>query len=258
MEAIDRVFARAAEDRHHGAQEIERKLISGLLAKRSSWTREALARGASRLRESQPIMANLRVLARMVSDGEFDGVERRLRDRAEVLSELDERLAEAAWPRVEPLARVVTISRSSAVAAVLLGARSRGWQGEVVVFDGSPEGRGKSQSERLARTMPGVLSQPDAAMARWLAGGDVGVLVGADAVSTERVVNVCGTAVLLELAAGRGVPVILVADTGKDLPDDEIDSLLEACPKAGKGSQGRRWPLFEAAPMTLVSERIHE
>jgi translation initiation factor 2B subunit (eIF-2B alpha/beta/delta family) len=95
-------------------------------------------------------------------------------------------------------------------------------------------------------------------MARWLTGNDVGVLVGADAVSAERVVNVCGTAVLLELAAGRGIPVVLVADTGKDLPDNEIDALLEACPKAGKGSQGRRWPLFEAAPMALVSERIHE
>lgn len=258
MNGIDGVFYDASADRRHGAQEIERQLIEGLLAERRSWTAAALAEGAERLRASQPVMANLRVLARTLFEDDLDRVEERLRRRAAVLSELDERLAAAAWPRLEGMRRVVTISRSSAVSAVLVGAYRFGWRGEVVVLDGSPKGRGPSQAERLARTLERVRSQPDAAMAGWLAGPGVAVVIGADAVSPRRLVNVCGTATLLELAAGRGVPAVLVADSGKDLPDDEVDALLEACPRAGKGSLGRRWPLFEEASMDLVGVRVRE
>ena len=57
-----------------------------------------------------------------------------------------------------------------------------------------------------------------------------------------------GTRNLLELAAVRAIPVIVVADSGKDLPDDEIDEMLAASPEVIEEGTGRRWPIFEAAP----------
>jgi hypothetical protein len=54
------------------------------------------------------------------------------------------------------------------------------------------------------------------------------------------------------------VPVIVVADSGKDLPEDELDEVLAALPSAGDGRLGRCWPLFEAVALELVAERIAE
>jgi len=110
----------------------------------------------------------------------------------------------------------------------------------------------------LAEWIDGVCSQPDATMPRWLDGEGNLVVIGADAVSPVRMVNVCGTAALLQLAGARSVPVVVVADSGKDLADEEIDEILESGPTATGDGPGRRWPVFEAAPFDLVTTRIRE
>jgi translation initiation factor 2B subunit (eIF-2B alpha/beta/delta family) len=153
---------------------------------------------------------------------------------------------------------VVTISRSSAVAAVIEGIWRRGWRGETVVLDGSPAGGGADQAARLAETIDHVWSQPDATAPRWLEGDKVVVLVGADAVSRRRVINVCGTAALAELARSRSIPFFVVADSGKDLPDPELDELLAAGPTATEHGPDRRWAVFEAVSGALVTERFGE
>ena len=258
MDSIAGLFRAAATDRRHGAAEIERRLVDALLQRRAAWAAEALAAGAAELREGQPAMANVKNLARWVTDGDAAAVEERLRRRARVLADLDERLAGAAWPWIAGRRRVLTISRSSSVAAVLSGAWDRGWRGEVVVFDGSPAGGGEEQATRLAEAMPSVCSQPDATMSSWFDDERTVVVVGADAVSPSRVINVCGTAALLEIAAVREVPVVVAADSGKDLPDDELAEMLGAGPVAEAPGVRRRWPLFEAAAMSLVTERVCE
>jgi translation initiation factor 2B subunit (eIF-2B alpha/beta/delta family) len=255
---VDSVFLSAAEDRRLGAAEIETRLVEELLRERASWSLGALHRGADRLLTGQPTMANLRNLARRLQHADLAATEAWLRDRREVLSRLPERLAEAARPRFGDVGRVVTISRSSAVVAVIDGIRSHGWRGETVVLDGSPAGGGADQAERLARTVDRVWSQPDATALFWLAGDGVTVLVGADAVSPQRFINACGTAALVELAAARSVPVVLVADTGKDLSDAELDELLAAGPTAREQGPDRRWAVFEAVPRRFVTVRLSE
>lgn len=203
-------------------------------------------------------MANLRNLARELGRGDLATIEAGLRRRRSQLLDVNDLLAVAALPSIEKARRVLTLSRSSAVAAVLEEAWRRGWRGETVVFDGSPAGGGASQASRIAETLDRVRSQPDAAMPGWFGGGGVMVVIGADAVSPERIVNVAGTAALLELAAARSVPAIVVADSGKDLPDDEIDELLAAVPEVVEDGPGRRWPLFEAVSADLVGRRIRE
>lgn len=258
MDRLNSLFDGAADDRRHGAAEIELRLIAELMAERPSWTAGDLASGAARLLAGQPAMANLRNLARELARGDLAGLHAWMERRWSLFAELDERFAAAAWPLIENAGRVLTISRSSAVAAVLEGAWRRGWRGETVVFDGSAAGGGGDQAARLSETMDGVRSQPDATVAGWFTGAGVRVLIGADAVSSRRLVNVSGTCNLLEIASSRTVPVIVVADSGKDLPDDEIDEMLAEGPDVVERGAGRRWPIFEATPIELVTDRIRE
>ena len=258
MNETARLFDIASGDRRHGAAIIEKRLIDGLLRVRRGWSAAELASGAAALRAGQPAMANLRSLARRLVDDEPAAVEAHLRERLAVLGELDRRFAANAWPHIEGCRRVLSLSRSSAVAAVLVGARDRGWRGEAVIFDGSRTGCGREQARRLAGTIHDVRSQPDATMPGWLAGEGNLVVIGADAISPRRLVNASGTAALLELAALREVPTMVVADSGKDIADDEIDEILAAGPSATDDDPGRSWPVFEAVARRLATTRIRE
>jgi translation initiation factor 2B subunit (eIF-2B alpha/beta/delta family) len=256
MSRVDSLFERAAADRRHGAGEIERRLIADLLDELDRCTPADLVLGARRLLAGQPAMANLRNLARELARGDLASSQAWMGRRLDLFADLNERLAAAAWPFVEGAERLLTISRSSAVASVLAGARGRGWRGETVVFDGSAAGGGVDQAARLSEKLDRVHSQPDSTMAGWFTGASVRVVIGADAVSNDRLVNVSGTRNLLELAAARAVPVIVIADSGKDLPDGEIDEMLAGSPEVVEAGTNRRWPIFEAVPFAFVTNRI--
>jgi len=214
-----------------------------------------MAAGASALRDAHPAMANLRSAAIRLGSAPPDELARWMRERLEELGGLAGRLSADAWPVVSQAARVVTVSRSSAVAAVLEGAMGRGWTGEVVVLDGTPSGGGVEQAGRLAAAGLRVRSQPDGTAPGWL-DGDVVVVCGADAVARTRFVNATGTRALLELAAAAGRPAWLVADRAKDLPEEILDELLRRSRRAGEGGPGRSWPVLEAVPTALLSGRV--
>ncbi len=250
------VFRRAADDREHGAAEIEERLLAGLLGLRSQWTPYALEVGAGLLAGGQAAMAPLVGLARSIVENGPGDLESLFERRLSVLLAAPEALAANALPWIEPAARVITISRSSAVAAAVEGAWRHGWAGEVVVLDGTSAGRGAEQAQRLGRH-PGVLSQPDAAAPRWLDEPRTLVAVGADAVGTERFVNCLGTRALLESAAAREVTSILVADRGKNVTEEAIDAMAAEFLVYREGPS-REWPLFETIPLALVKKRISD
>ena len=253
---VHEAFSRAADDRVHGAAEIEKRLISDLLFLRPSWTPEKLAMGAAHLTAAQPAMAALVGLADRIASGEADDVQRWLEQRLEALKLAPEALAAGAEPWIERAAVVVSISRSSAVAAVLEGAWRKGWAGTAAVLDGSSAGGGEGQAAALARSGTAV-SQPDAAAPHWLDLPGCLVVVGADAVAPAEFLNCIGTRALLELATARKVPVLLVADRGKDVPEEALMALTEVIPRHREGSV-REWPIFEVVPMDLVTARISD
>ncbi len=251
------LFRRAANDREHGATEIERALIRGLLESECRIRLDALHQGLRMLAEGQPAMANLRSMAAWMAAVESPAsCIARLARRAAVLEELSDRFAANAWPLVESRRMVVTISRSSAVAAVVEGAWQRGWEGSVVVLDGTAAGRGAEQAERLARSGTAI-SRPDAAAPEWLDRDAVVVLVGADAVGQTRFVNATGTAALLGAARARDVETVLVADTGKVLEEGMVDEIVARSPHH-REAPDREWPIFEAVPLELVTIRVTE
>jgi translation initiation factor 2B subunit (eIF-2B alpha/beta/delta family) len=83
------------------------------------------------------------------------------------------------------------------------------------------------------------------------------VLVGADAVGRQRFVNSAGTGALLEAARRAGVEAVLVADSGKDVTEDDLDEIVSLSP-VYRGTAGRGWPIFEAVPLELVCGRVTE
>jgi len=247
------LFRRAATDRRHGASEIEEALLRGLLASGGDWPRESLLSGARLLAGGQPAMANLHSLAARAAAPRF---RRFLEQRAGVLDTLPHRLAASGWPYLEESNSVGTISRSTAVAAVVEGAWDRGWRGSVVVLDGTVTGCGQDQARRLSASGEAV-SRPDATAPSCLDASGVVVLVGADAVGPRRFINAAGTTMLMELAADRGLQRVLAADSGKDVSEQVLDEIAEVLPRHSD-SPGREWPVFEVIPMNLVSTRITE
>ncbi len=256
MDPVETAFIDAARDRAHGAAEIERRLLERL-ATLAGAAPAALRRGARALRDGQPVMANLVSLAVRAASDEPAAFRTWAAARLETLRGLEERLAGAAWPTVRDAAVLVSVSRSSAVAAVVRGAAVRGWHGRVVVLDGAPSGRGRDQARSLARTGLDVVSQPDATAPSWLEPGSI-VVVGADAVGPGSFVNAVGTRLLLEAAERRARHRLLVADRGKDLGAADLERLRRAAPMAGAEGSGRRWPVFEEVPLALVDVRVDE
>lgn len=254
---IIELFRRAAADREHGAAEIEVMLIRGLLDVETGLGLRSLHRGLKMLAEGQPAMANLRAMAGWMAAVESPAsCVSRLARRAAVLEELPDRFAANAWPFVENTQAVVTISRSSAVAAVLEGAWGRGWVGSVIVLDGTASGLGADQALRLEASGRAI-SRPDADASRCLDTAGVVVLVGADAVGGRRFVNSAGTKDLLEMARIRAVEAVLVADSGKNVEEDELDEIVSLSPLHVEAPD-REWPIFEAVPLDLVTARVTE
>ena len=259
MMEINAAFAAAAEDRWSGATEIERRLVDGLLDLRPVWSRPGLLEGARRLVDDT-VMANLHRLATVIRHASnLEELEYRLARRRAVLERLDRLLADSGTPFVLAHRSVVTISRSSAIEAVLAGAADRGWRGFVLVLDGTSSGRGPDQARRLADRGLEVRSLPDGALFAGLAGlEDPLVLVGADAIGPRRIVNAQGTRLLLEITGEQGFPAIVVADSGKDATEELIDRLVAGTRRHEESGPGRSWPVFEVVSRHLLTGRIDE
>ena len=254
---IIELFEAAANDRQHGALEIEDTLIRGLLRLGTRLRLDSLHHGLKMLAEGQPAMANLRSMATWMAAVESPAsCVLRLIRRAAVLEELPDRLAANGWPLVEKSRTVLTISRSSAVAALVEGAWQRGWQGLVVVFDGTAAGRGADQARRLS-TSGRAVSRPDAEATEALDQPSVVVVVGADAVGRQRFVNCAGTRALLEAARDAQVEAVLVADSGKDVSEDDVADIIRLSP-LHHDAGGESWPIFEAVPLDLITARVTE
>ncbi len=254
------VFRNALHDRECGATDVERRLIEALLESRATWSREALIHGASLLRDRSSMANLVNLAAKLREVPDLDEVEHLLLQRQEILRNLDQRFSDGGFDVVMAYSVVVTISRSSAVEAVLVGAFSRGWSGRIVVLDGTSSGCGPAQAERYDSAGLEVRSLPDGAMMEAIEEPSAQslVLVGADAVGPRRIVNAQGTSLLLETASRRGIYTAVVADSGKDVGEDVITNLLEAGRIQRESGPARAWPVFEAFSRDLVRERLSE
>lgn len=139
------------------------------------------------------------------------------------------RIANEALPYIRSGALFLTHSHSSTVYAALLRAHEAHKRFSVVCMEARPQCDGVQMARRLAAAGIAVEVIADAAAAVFI-DGFYTVLVGADAVTPDGIVNKVGTLGLALAAKQLGVPVYAFAGTEKFLPQGAAFAIVERDP----------------------------
>jgi len=201
-----------ATDRTSGAAELALRAAELLSAVRA----EDLRQVATAVMSAQPAMASVYNAARAALEGRLEEFALRLRRSREVIAR---RAAERVSDKV-----VLTHSFSSTVVRALQEGRPK----RVLCTGSLPGGEGS----RTAAVLHGEVV-PDAAVYSALSGVDV-VVVGADAVTPDGVVNKIGTALVALAARERGLPAWVLCGLDKYVPSEwkpDLGDLFEVTPR---------------------------
>lgn len=248
-----------AEDRQRGASEIAadaRDLLSSL----ADESRDAVADAGIALVEAHPAMAPLFNLvngALLGWDEEGPAVLDRLRAEADARRrDLIAQVADLA----DDGATVATYSRSGTVVAGLKQAAADRTV-RVRVGEGRPGMEGLSVARDLDAAGAEVTVTTDAALVSDLDDVDL-VLVGADAICAEGLVNKVGTSALLRSADADDVGVVVACGSDKRLPSAwrrapplDRQGTLDVDVPEGVAVEA---PLFEVAPLDPVTAIVTE
>lgn len=251
-DAVEKVLA----DAESGASEIEEKVIQALRSADPAGAQQLLATLPARLEETFPQMANVQDLARDLEKLAHDRDRLSEPQAAEALRELLERRIDDKHAGAERLSHVAipllpkgdllvfTLSKSGTVASVLEDLRRADRRLAVLVAESRPGAEGARMARDLAER--GIraracddflllsLVPPEAAPRRPPGyGGHPVVLVGADAVHPDGLVNKVGTRALLDTARRAGVPAFVLASSSKlrtESAPRALGSLFETIP----------------------------
>ncbi len=162
------------------------------------------------------------------------------------------RAAENAYRLIEKKESVLTISSSSAVEMMLSS-----YEGSIFVMESRPMMEGTMMAERLANVGRDVTVISDAYGISMVAKGEVdAVLVGADAVYRNMLINKVGTYALSTAAEHSGTEFIAVLTTDKIFPDDialsEDEIMQFHDPKEITERAKAKNPYFEATPLKNI------
>jgi len=224
-----------AKDKTSGAVELTRKGAEALLlladqtaAQDTPQLLSELLSTGRKLIEAQPSMAPLFTLVNTVLSGLNEaqdvGEARRTikaaaRGFAADLGLRGEKIALEALSLISNGVAILTHSRSCTVSGALLLAKERGRSFKVLCTESRPIYEGRELARELAEQGIETTLITDAAAAHFMSRADL-VMVGADTVSTEGLVNKMGTYGLALAAAAQGVPFYALCGTEKFLPSD--------------------------------------
>lgn len=259
---LERGIAAIAADRESGASDILDAVI-GLLRK----VREgdvAVAPIARAICRSQPSMApvwtaSIEAIADELEPGRFDRFAHRVAQAPKALARF---ATEFFKDEQSERLQLVTISLSRSVTTVLdaIGCH-RAIQ--VACSESRPALEGRVLATRLAQIGVPITFYSDAAIAHALVDADA-VMLGADAVTAEWVLNKSGSYMLAAAAAQRGIPVYVAATREKFVGPAVARRLV-----IREGSPDEIWqtpppgvevrnPYFEAMPLDLVAALISD
>jgi translation initiation factor eIF-2B subunit delta len=126
-------------------------------------------------------------------------------------------LVRTALPLLPPRAHILTFSYSSSVLAVLLEARARDESLTVFCTEGRPMLEGRHLAQHLADAGIAVQFGVDAAISTFACQASL-VLVGADSITRQGVVNKVGTLATVRAAHAAGVPCYVICGRQKWFP----------------------------------------
>jgi len=253
---LAREVAAIANDHRSGASALLRRSLA-VLRRASAAGPAALERIAPLVCRAQPSMGALwnAVCTALGADDPVRALDRfeRETDRAE---QAVTRVAATLLSRGDGPSRLATCSHSGTVARVLVAVGARRSLC-VACAEGRPVYEGRAMAAGLAAAGLAVEVYTDAGVGAALGASDA-LLLGADTVSGDWVINKTGSAQLAALAAELDVPVYVVATCDKFVPPGVAAVLqLRHGPVAevwGRPPHGVkvRNPYFERVPLTLV------
>jgi len=217
-ESLQSDVQRIAGDRGSGASELL-GLALGVLRDARGHGPLVLMEAARAVCRAQPSMASFwNAAASALADVERPGTFERFATRAERSASSLVRFATALLAPAEERDRPLLVSTCSFSGSVLscLEEVARVRPLSVACAEGRPALEGRRLAARLAAAGAEVESWTDAGIAATLHRTDA-LVVGADAVSSEWVLNKCGTSALAAACAGRGIPVYVIASREKFL-----------------------------------------
>ena len=262
MDDFERRVARIREDRTSGAAELQAE-VSAILA-------DALAAGtelrplAQALLRAQPSMAPIwNAVRAALTAGTTASFQRYQQQVTRAPRALARHAASLLLTDASSAAlKLVTISFSSTVLLVL-DAVAQEHPVEVATAEGQPALEGRRTAARLASAGIPVTHYADAALGQAVTGSDA-IVVGADAVTPDWLLNKSGTRMLVATAAQQGIPVYVVATRDKFLSSGVAPWLV-----VREESPGEVWPLpptgitvrnpyFERTPLDLVTAVVSD
>lgn len=259
MPSLTERLVAIGSDRDRGAAELARAAAETLqwAAGQPGFSEAALREAGEALIRAQPAMAPLHHLVQAVVAG---GAARVAETCAQFLERLEREGAAVACQAAEMIRdgmTVMTHSRSSTVLRALLEAWRSGRRFEVIATESRPRREGVTLARELGGAGIPVRLIVDAAACSLMAQTGL-VLVGADAVSPQGVVNKIGTTVLALAARRAGVPMYVLATFDKFLPADrpalgrELRDPAEVLAQPGAGVTPVNF-YFELTPLELFS-----
>jgi len=275
-EVVEIVEAIGADNRS-GAAEILQKAATAYRVAAQVANRQLPAKGlrqqadciTSALRQAQPDMAGVLNLAREVDKAVASSGSAPLEAAATAAAHFSESASRKAaasseWGAklINDNAVVLTHSRSSTVLSALLWAAAAGRVFRLITTESRPMLEGRQLAETVATHGISVTYIVDAAAAAVMDKVTL-VLVGADRVTPERVLNKIGTKMIALAARMQQIPIYCLADTSKF-----IEGLVAGAEPA-EASAAEVWPdapadisvlnnYFEEVPLVLFSGIITE
>lgn len=272
----EEALRRIRSDRSSGAAELLRRaadvfpLLRGETVESIEDARRLVVDTCRALTEAQPYMAGIANLAdsvkRAVADADASqAIEKAAlaaREFVEKAATAAERTAELTSAQIPENATVLTHSRSSTVLNAFVRARRAGRRFGVIATESRPLFEGRAVAETLAREGIAVTLIADAAAALVMERADL-IMVGADRVTPEYVVNKIGTRMIALAANEVLVPVHAITDLSKFTRET---MLPERPDLQGPGDLWRDRPsdvqvinrLFEPTPLALFTTIITE
>ncbi len=258
MTSLAELLDKINKDRVSGSSEIYSELLDGLQQalvqkpKVQEW--KDFSEGLSKVKRSmaplQNVAGSIRVLLNaQIPEGQFNGfVKGFLADLREREAEAAQRIADNMMKTHQP-GKAVTLSYSGTV----LSAFSRMPKDiEVSVAESLPMGEGAMTCRKLIEKGHRASLFRDAMIASEVSRTDI-VLVGADGVCPEGVVNKVGTLPLALAAREFGKPFVVLCSTSKLIPVLELDAVENESVSDGIGM---REAVFEMTPLELVTAVI--
>jgi translation initiation factor eIF-2B subunit delta len=224
-----------------------------------------------RVIQAQPSMAPLfnlvnTLLFSLDEAGSLDEARRRVvaeaQGFAEELASRGERIAEETLSLLTDGCTLLTHSRSSTVLTALLLAKDRGLEFEVVCTESRPLYEGRRVAEELSEGGIRTTLIADTAVAHCMSRVDL-VMVGADSVSNEGLINKMGTHGVALAARAHGVPFYGLCGSEKLLPagypyfEIEARDPQEVWPGYPEGVKVLNY-YFEVTPLEYLSGLVTE